>query len=169
MLRKILSSIVFPIALILTTMATVIADNYKCDELAGPFTSTLNNGPGCSSPIQICTTGDLTGGLTGNYDFTMLTLGPSGNPADPNEFVYTGTSVITDLNGDRIFGQDSGVMHVDPAGGDSPFTTTVTFLGGTGKYAGAVGRVVATGVLNFTTGQAAGNYTAVVCSRKRHS
>ena len=147
----------------------VAADSYKCnDRVDGGFTSTLAGGPTCASPIGICTTGLLTGDLEGTYNFTMLTLTPSGNPNDPNEFVYTGSSIVDLGHGNRIFGNDSGVMHVNPnPAGPSPFTTTVAFRGGERTYEGSVGRIVATGVLTFATGNAEGDYTAVICTRKR--
>ena len=148
----------------------VAADNFKCsDTIAGSFTSTLSGGPTCTSPIGVCTTGVLTGDLEATYNFTMLTLSPSGNPNDPTEFHYTGSSVVDLGNGNRIFGNDSGVMHINPnPAGPSPFTTTVAFRGGEGAYEGAVGKIVATGVLIFATGNAEGSYSAAICSRKHN-
>ena len=171
MTSKISLSVSFLIVFALLAVGNpVAADSYKChDSVAGSFTSALAGGPTCASPNGVCTTGILTGDLEGTYDFTMLTLSPSGNPNDPTEFLYTGNSVVDLGNGNRILGNDSGVMHINPnPAGPSPFTTTVAFRGGEGTYEGAVGRIVATGVLIFATGNAEGDYTAVICTRKNN-
>ena len=170
MTRKISFSASFLLVFALLVLGNpVAADNYKCsDTVAGSFTSTLDGGPTCASPIGVCTTGILIGDLDGTYNFTMLTLSPSGNPNDPTEFLYTGSSVVDLGNGNRILGNDSGVMHINPnPAGPSPFTTTVAFREGEGTYEGAVGRIVATGVLTFATGNAEGDYSAVICTRKK--
>ena len=40
--------------------------------------------------------------------------------------------------------------------------TTVNVVGGTKQYAGAAGQIVATGVLNFVSGDATGTYTGLI-------
>jgi hypothetical protein len=127
--------------------------------VAGAFTSTLETGPDCPSPVGICTLGILTGGLQASYDFTMLTLVPDAQ--DSSLLHYTGTSVIRTDNGTELFGMDSGVMELG-ADGRATFTTTVQIVGGTRQYKGAAGEIVASGVLDFTTGLAAGTYTGEI-------
>ena len=118
--------------------------------------------PGCTSPIGICTLGTLTGEFPSTYEFTMDTLVPAGPPAPPDKFVYTGHSVITDAHGGILFGSDSGFISIDlPA--LSAFVTTVEIVAGTRGYKHATGSFVATGELDFITGQAVGTYTSTIC------
>jgi hypothetical protein len=137
----------------------------SCRDYAGGFTSTFEAGPGCTnSPVlQMCTHGLLDGGLAGTYEFGFLSFFPAGDPTDPTKFLYTGQSVITlKKTGKQIFGQDTGVMHINPVD-LSAFVTTVSVVGGTRNFATATGQVVATGTLSFVTGLASGTYTANIC------
>ena len=80
----------------------------------------------------------------------------------PGKFVYTGHSLITRTHGGAtLIGQDSGVIFMDAA--PAPFVTTVNIVGGTKQFAHASGQYVATGQLDFITGQAVGMYTSNVC------
>ena len=137
------------------------ADGDKCKAVGGGFTSVLVSGPNCPSPVGICTHGLLAGDLDATYDFVMLTLEP--DPADPAALVYTGVSVIETGKGDLLFGEDTGVMYPGPDG-RAPFVTTVTVVGGTGKY--RTGRIVASGVLDLVTGGAVGAYEGELCKGK---
>lgn len=135
----------------------------SCKAGGGAFTSNLVPPPECTSPIGICTIGTLGGRFERTYYFVMDTLVPSGNPDNPNEFVYTGHSVITQTHGGAtILGQDTGVISIEPTG-LAPFVTTVNIVGGTKQYAQASGEFVATGQLDFVTGAATGTFTSNVC------
>jgi hypothetical protein len=70
----------------------------------------------------------------------------------------SGTSVTRTSTGTELFGTDSGVMPVG-ADGRATFTTTVPRVGGTPEYHNASAQIVASGILDFTTGLAAGTYT----------
>jgi hypothetical protein len=130
-----------------------------CDDVEGPFSSVLVTA-GCASPVGICTHGLLTGDLEATYDFTMLTLVP--DPIDPTAEVYTGRSVITTKGGSQLFTNDTGVIH--PGSVPAPFVTTANIVSGTGKFQNVCGgKIVASGKLNFATGQAVGTYTGEIC------
>jgi hypothetical protein len=61
-----------------------------------------------------------------------------------------------------LLGQDSGVMtFTGPT--TATFVTTVNIVGGTKQFANATGQYVATGQLNFLTGEASGTFTSTVC------
>ena len=51
--------------------------------------------------------------------------------------------------------------------GTADFVSIVHIVGGTGKYAGASGEIVATGVLDFVSGEAVGSYEGEICKRDR--
>ncbi|HEV3115543.1 MAG TPA: hypothetical protein VGY58_00730 [Gemmataceae bacterium] len=132
-----------------------------CKDLEGPFSSVLNTDD-CSSPVGICTLGQLSGDIEATYAFTMMTLQNAGDPDDPTKFVYTGKSVITVAGSNaQLFSDDTGVIHI--AGPEAPFVTTANLNGGTKEYRDATGQFVATGVLDFSTGEAVGTYTAEIC------
>ena len=84
----------------------------------------------------------------------------------PGRFLYTGHSKITTVNGGAtLFGQDSGFMFIGPDPTNVPFVTTVDIVDGTKQFSDATGRYVATGVLDFTTGEAVGTFTSNVCHK----
>ena len=130
----------------------------KCEQLSGPFTSSV--GAPCTSPVGLCTHGTLQGDLPGQYDFTFETLVSAADPTDPYKFFYTGTSVITANNG-TLYTYDTGVIHMLPNNEPSPFVTTATVVDGTGRYKKLRGEFVATGLLQF--GNATGSYAAELC------
>lgn len=152
-------------AVVCVISASVRGDAGGCQEFAGDFTSTLVPPPTCTSPVGLCTHGVLTGEVDGTYDFTIteLVCGPDpGDPGDPlkQECTYAGDSVVTTEKG-SIITADTGVMHI--VGTDATFTTTAAFLSGTRRYENASGVFVATGELDFVTGEAVGVYSLEVC------
>ena len=151
-------------ALVLVSAGAAAAN---CKDRNGDFTSVLVPPPVCTSPVGICTLGTLTGEFPSTYAFTMDTLDPAFDPADPTRFVFTGHSVITDAHGGTLFGSDSGFIFIDlPAPG--PFVTTVEIVGGTRGYRKASGEFVASGVLDFISGNAVGTYTSTICKGSGH-
>lgn len=143
-------------------LATAQSRRATCQEREGTFESVLVTDPTrCHSPIGMCTSGVLEGGIEGTYDFTFLSMIP--DPLDPFVVHYTGRSVITTAAG-HLYGEDTGTMRF-AADGTAAFVTTVSVLSGDGCFRDAGGRVVAPGVLDMTTGNAAGEYYASLCGR----
>jgi hypothetical protein len=141
---------------LLILAGAVFAD--ECEDIAGDFSSVLVQA-GCTSPVGICTHGLLTGDLEATYDFTMLTLTA---PDATGASYYTGTSVITTPDGSKIFSNDTGVIY--PGLFPAPFVTTAHLTRGTGRFKKVDGgQIVASGQLNFNTGQAVGTYTGEIC------
>ena len=138
------------------------ADASHCTPESGPFLSTLEQGPGCStSPIAMCTHGQLHGALEARYEFTFQTLTP--DPYEPTRSNYTGVSVIAFTDGRaQMFSQDAGFFLIRPDG-EAIFETTVHFTGGTADYLHASGQLVASGLLDFATGSGDGSYIGSIC------
>ena len=134
-----------------------------CKVVYGPFTSVVVPDP--APPAVLATRGLLEGKLDGTYDFTAFALVPD-DPAAPTQLSYVGSSVITTKHGDLLFGEDTGVLYLLP-GGTADFVSVVHVVGGTGKYAGASGEIVATGVLDFVSGEAVGRYEGEICKSER--
>lgn len=134
-----------------------------CKAVYGPFTSVVVPDP--APPAVLATRGLLEGKLDGTYDFEAFTLVPD-DPAAPTQLSYVGASVITTKHGDLLFGEDTGVLHLLPDG-TADFVSIVHVVGGTGKYEGASGEIVATGVLDFVSGEAVGSYEGEICKHRR--
>jgi hypothetical protein len=139
--------------------------DHHCRALDGPFSSVLVPPPQCTSAVGLCTHGVLTGDLEASYDFTADTLAPANDPDHPGRLLYTGTSVITPSSGaarGQLFSDDTGFLDPDPTG-TAYFATTVHVIRGTKRFKRTTGTLVATGTLNFATGEASGTYTGEFC------
>jgi hypothetical protein len=137
-------------------------DDHRCQFIDGPFRSVTVPPPACTSPVGLCTHGQLSGELVAAYDFTFATIQSAGDPNDPTESVYTGHSVVTTAHG-VLLTNDSGVIHIPADGSPSPFVTTATVASGSGRLTGTTGVFVASGNLDFGTGVAVGSYIAQLC------
>ena len=142
------------VAVALTAVAAV-AEAKDCKAVSGSFSAVPP--VTCVSPVGICTHGTLTGGLDATYDFVADTRSDAFPIAS-----LTGHSTITTDKG-VLTGQDTSTLDVTTGA----FTTTVDIVGGTGKYEGAEGQIVATGVFDFVTGSTAGTYVGTVCKDKK--
>ncbi len=133
----------------------------SCISASGPFVSALETGDHCpGSPLSMCTHGRLTGDLEANYDFTFFDVTP--DPDDPARTNYTGESVLTFADGACMYSHDTGYFLAG-ASGASQFETTVDITGGTKRYLGASGQIVARGALDPASGATVGSYTASIC------
>jgi hypothetical protein len=129
----------------------------------GEFTSTLVPPPECASPVGICTHGVLTGEIEGTYDFVITEMNCP-DPTSPNDCTYAGDSIVTTDKG-IIITVDTGVMQGTVLPFLAEFTTTAEFVGGTNRYKNASGVFVATGLLNFLSREAVGEYSLRVCHK----
>lgn len=147
----------FRLAIAAVTLAAVVppAEAKDCKPVSGSFSAVPP--ASCPSPVGICTHGTLSGGLDATYDFvadTQIVVFPTAS--------LTGHSTITTDKG-LLLGQDASTLDLTTGA----FTTTVGIVGGTGKYEGAEGQIVATGVFDFATGSTAGTYVGTICKDKK--
>src|SRR5260370_40834612 len=90
--------------LVFAFLATGAAGDNQCESINTQITSTFSTP--CSSPIGICTAGNIAGGLLkGSTSFTALSLAAGPPPATA---VYTVTLSI---------GTGQGTLHISDAGG----------------------------------------------------
>lgn len=113
--------------------------------VSGHLTSHVVAGPECASPVGICTAGTLNGGIQGDFQFTALTLTPTGVPT---VFSYTGTIEVQTKDGD-IHISDAGAFDTT---GDGPVVDLSTITGGSGKFEGASGYIEIYGTFTFAAG-----------------
>lgn len=147
----------FPLAVATLTLASMVppAEAKECKPVSGSFSAVPP--ASCPSPVGICTHGTLRGGLDATYDFvadTQIVVFPTAS--------LTGHSTITTDKG-LLIGQDTSTLDLITGA----FTTTVGIVGGTRKYEGAGGQIVATGVFDFTSGRTAGTYAGTICKDKK--
>lgn len=131
-------------------------DKSRCQAFYGPFTSVVILPPECTSPVGLCTHGILTGEFPATYDFTALTQ--TTDPSDPNVVTLTGKSVVTTAK---------GVIHTDDISVINFVTgdfVTKALVNRTNLRRDKNGGFIAAGNLSPATGQAAGNYSAILCS-----
>lgn len=162
------SSLAFALACALASPALADDDGPQCKSIDGPFTSNVVPVPPCTSPVGLCTHGNLTGDLDAFYDFTAQTLVPANDPEHPNRFLYTGTSVITAKHGNaQMFSNDHGYIDMNAPTDGSPFATTVVIASGTYRWKHTGGYIIASGSLTLATGVAVGSYVGALC-HERH-
>jgi hypothetical protein len=129
-----------------------------CKTMTGKMTLTAVSGPTCLSPVGICATGELSGGLKATLSFTGTTVVPTVDTPSTSAIVVTGDSTFTTRVGDLLT-KDAIVLRTAGAG---EFAEVDTIVGATGELAGSTGTLQATGA--FTGAGGSGTYTATVCT-----
>ena len=141
-------------ALAAVLTGTGAAQAKDCMKVSGGFSAVRPDT--CTSPVQLCTHGTLTGDLTATYDFVADTK--SDGPPPTN---VTGHSTITlDKSGAILKGEDTSSVAATGA-----FTTKIQIVGGTRKYEKAGGAIVAEGTLDFAKGTTTGTYSGTICKK----
>jgi hypothetical protein len=118
---------------------------------------------GCTSPVDFCAAGVITGdGLVqGRTEVVVLGLLPSvGFPSiEPDTtLAYAGDRIIETKHGDLSL-RITGVF--DTLRGE--FSELERVVGGTGRFENAVGTVYVTGVSNAAGNEFEGDITGVIC------
>ena len=154
---------VFLIAATVVVSASVFADQ-QCKPVVGSFEAHLVSiQDGCASPVGLCTTGRVWGGIQGTYEFTMTNAIQNGEPTVPTILFFTGQSVVTLNNGDTVLGTDTGA--IDPPPGQGGFASLITFRhGGTGSTANATGQIRLRGEFDPIAGTTSGDYLGTICT-----
>ena len=149
------------LVLLLVTALPLIADQ-NCKPVEGHFEATaIFPGQGfCPTTAQLCTSGDVWGGIQGHYQFIMNTLNPSG--AVPTIFFFTGNSTVSLKSGDQVLGTDTGSIDLSPSEGG--FASLITFNGGSGSMADATGQIRLRGHFDASAGTTAGDYSGRLCT-----
>jgi hypothetical protein len=144
--------------------STSLADgrHARCRTVHGRFTSVPVAPPACTSPVGLCTSGQLTGTLNGGtYAFTMNTLTTAPEPEAQFVSFFSGISTVTTRSGRVYRGVDTGAMNMNPPGteGSGKFSTLLSFTDG------GSGFLHIRGTLDFVTGNASGDYKGEICSQ----
>lgn len=82
-----------------------------------------------------------------------VTYVPANDPEHPGRLLSSGTGTITAANGDTLLVEFTGVLDPPAPGSATGMDTPIfTFVGGTGRFAGASGSANAVVVVNLATG-----------------
>ena len=129
-----------------------------CVPVWGWFNAASVPPPTCTSPVGVCTAGNLFGFLQGNYELTLEQMLDTGDPRVPFVNFFTGTSNMSTQLGDFV-GVDTGALNLSPPGatGSGRLSTLLTIV------EGGAGFIHIRGGLDFTTGNVNGTYAGVVC------
>lgn len=137
-------------------VAPVRADDDRIN-VSGQFFTQQYGGPGCPSPVGICSSGTSTGKLKGTVNVVILTAGSgvdgSGNPT----FVYTASIEIKTKKG-NVNGTIAGSVVI----ATGALRSTITVTNGTGDYEDYTGTINVTGQFNFATGAEVDSYNGVL-------
>ena len=133
-------------------------DQMVCWPAFGWFGASSVPVPPCESPVGLCTSGDLSGVLRGEYQLEVEQIMSTNDPRVPFVSFFTGTSEIDSRLGEFV-GVDTGSMNMTPPGetGSGRFSTLLTIL------EGGAGFVHIRGKIDFITGEVSGSYAGVVC------
>lgn len=133
-------------------------DQMICIPAFGRFGAMSVPVPPCESAVGLCTAGELSGVLRGQYSLEVEQLMSTNDPRVPFVNFFTGTSVIDSRFGEFV-GVDTGSLNLSPPGetGSGRFSTLLTIL------EGGAGFIHIRGKLDLATGDVSGTYAGMVC------
>jgi hypothetical protein len=142
--------------------ATSSEASARCVEVSGSYTERPVTGPDCLSPVGLCIAAAYRGDVSGQAEGRATSLVPTADTPTTSVTLFTSDSTITGTVRRR-----SGSLIIKNAGafasaGDGSIVDVQTIVGGTGRLAGASGRLRAQGTFVFPDGGRS-RYTGTVC------
>lgn len=116
----------------------------NCHKKHGSVSIQIYSDGTCPSAVGLCANVTFKGGLHGTSNFVGTSLVPSVDVATTGIVLLTGDNHIQTADGD-LFVKDAIVFNTT---GNNEFAEVDTIVGGTGDFAGATGRLLATGANN---------------------
>lgn len=132
--------------------AAIAPQSPKCSPAHGLFEDHL-----VTPPPTLTTAGRVLGSLHGDLHFALVNQTPS---LTPTVGFYDAQSSIQTDDGDVHFSEAGSIDGVT-----GNFAVVQTIVGGTGRYQGATGQLLAHGNFSFATGQGHGEYEGTVCTQ----
>jgi hypothetical protein len=108
-------------------------------------------------PPVLTTAGRVLGTLHGDLNFALVNQTPS---LTPTVGFYDAQSSIHTDEGDLNFSEAGSIDGVT-----GNFAVLQTIVGGTGRYQGATGQLMAHGNFSFASGKGQGEYEGTVCTK----
>jgi hypothetical protein len=131
----------------------------KCKNVRGHVTSQTVT-ENCPSPIGLCASGQFYGASRGELLLVATSLTPTQDTPATGVYMYTADDIIKTKEGD-IYTKDAGALNLTP-GSTGDDISIITITGGTGAYAGATGRLRASGTFSDAGGEF--SYEGEVCT-----
>lgn len=133
----------------------------RCQSVSGHITDQPFAGAECASPLGQCSAGRFYGVLKGDFVASATSFTPSGDTATTGVLSFTADLVLHTKDGD-LFLKDAGAFNTTP-GGRGEHATVTTVTGGTGRWAGANGRLLETGTFTQEDGGYS-DYSGEICT-----
>src|SRR5262245_48308507 len=157
-LRQRLSATMLAFLSFMGTSATAA----ECKSVRGALEETQVTGPGCTSPVGLCTVGQMFGQLKGQLRFIATALTPSVDTPTTSVIFVIGDTAMTDAR----LGNRRGTLTIKNAAafrtvGDGDLSDTQVIIGGTSDFAGASGSLRVSGTL--VAGSGTSTFEGTVC------
>jgi hypothetical protein len=133
------------------------AEAASCKTARGSLTLNTVTGPECTSPVGLCVSGPLTGGLSGHAFVTVTSIIPTADTPTTSVVFLTADTVITTKKGTLSLKEGTMLQTSGPG----EFSTLLKPVAGTGEWAGATGVYRSDGTFDGST--AVGKYVAEIC------
>jgi hypothetical protein len=138
---------------LLTAFVTSPTDAADCKQVQGHLEERLVPPPDCTSPVGLCTIGQMFGTLKGEAHFTASAVFPSADTSLTSVVFVIGDSLVVDAQ----LGGKRGSLTVKNAAafrtvGDGDLGDIQTIIGGTGDFAGATDSLRISGTFVAATG-----------------
>jgi hypothetical protein len=144
--------------LVLVLVGTEALAAGACRNVEGTLTLQSLPASACQSPIGFCASGTFRGDLRANASFTGSSLTQTVDTPATAVVLLTGDNTIQ-TRGGTLVTKDAIVFATTGAG---EFGEVDTIVGGSGEWAGATGRITATGTFGATGGE--GRYSGEICT-----
>ena len=138
------------------------ANAVECKSVRGFLEETQLTGPGCTSPVGLCTVAQMFGQLKGQAHFSATEFIQSADtPTTGVIFVIGDTTVVN-----ARLGSKRGTLAIKNAAafrtvGDGDLSDTQVIIGGTGDFIGASGSLRISGT--FVAGSGTASFEGTVC------
>lgn len=160
-LTAIAAALIFLLSAVGGVAAPENSSKAKCKTVSGHITDQPLAGAGCASPLGQCSAGRFYGALKGTFVASATSFTPSGDTAMTGVLYFTADLVLHTKDGD-LFLKDAGAFNTTP-GGKGEHATVTTVTGGTGRWAGAAGRLLETGTFTQEDGGYS-DYSGEICT-----
>ena len=139
-----------------------MANAAECRFVRGGIEETQETGAGCTSPVGLCTVGQMSGPLTGQARFTASAFITSADTPSTGVVFVTGDTTIDDAR----LGLRRGTLIIKNAAayrtvGSGDLTDTQVIVGGTGDFSDASGALRASGT--FVDGGGTAIFEGTIC------
>ena len=159
-LRSSISQVLFLFLCLFLIVST--ANATSCKSIRGSLEETIVPPPDCTSPVGLCTAGNIWGHVKGQFRFTASAIINSGDTSITNVVFVTGNTVLSNIS----MGNKRGTITTKSAAafrtsGDGELNDLQIITGGTGSFAGVSGSLQIFG--NFVNGSGISSVEGTIC------